>query len=113
MKQGIGLLVYPVKDVARAKAVFTQLLSAEPYVDQPYYVGYRVGDQEIGLDPNAATAGAGPIGYREVGDIERSLKELLAAGAEPLQDVKAVGGGMRIALVKDGNGNVLGLRQSA
>jgi predicted enzyme related to lactoylglutathione lyase len=111
MKQGIGLLVYPVKDVARAKAVFTQLLGAEPYVDQPYYVGYRVGDQEVGLDPHGQSAG--PIAYRDVGDIERSLKELLGAGAEPLQEVKDVGGGMRIALVKDGNGNVLGLRQSA
>ena len=111
MKHGIGLLVYPVKDVARAKAVFTQLLGAEPYVDQPYYVGYRVGDQEIGLDPHGQSTG--PIGYRDVADIEGSLKELLGAGAEPLQDVKDVGGGMRIALVKDGNGNVLGLRRSA
>ena len=52
MKQGIGLLVYPVKDLARAKALYAALLETEPYADAPYYVGFRVGDQEIGLDPN-------------------------------------------------------------
>ena len=48
----VKLIVYPVKDLARAKAQFRKLLSVEPYVDGPYYVGFRVGDQEIGLDPN-------------------------------------------------------------
>ena len=52
MTQGITLLVYPVKDLTQAKALYSTLLGVEPYVDQPYYVGYRVGDQEIGLDPN-------------------------------------------------------------
>ena len=112
MTQGIGLLVYPVKDLARAKTVFTQLLGAEPYADTAYYVGYRVGDQEIGLDPRGQ-ASAGPIGYRAVTDIRRSLDDLLKAGAELLQDVKDVGGGRRIALVADGNGNTLGLMQSS
>ena len=114
MKQGIGLLVYPVTDLARAKALYATLLGTAPYADAPYYVGFRVGDQEIGLDPNGHKSGVtGPIGYREVADIRASLQALLAAGAEPEQDVKDVGGGRLIATVRDGSGNILGLMQSA
>ena len=114
MKQGIGLLVYPVKDLARAKALYAALLGTEPYADAPYYVGFRVGDQEIGLDPNGDKSGmAGPVGYCEVADIRKSLQALLAAGAESQQDVKDVGGGRQIATVRDASGNVLGLMQSS
>ena len=72
MKQGIGLLVYPVKDLARAKALYAALLETEPYADARYYVGFRVGDQEIGLDPNGHKSGmTGPVCYREVADIRK------------------------------------------
>jgi hypothetical protein len=56
MNQGIKTVIYPVKDIARAKSLFSQLLGAEPYADQPYYVGFRVGDQDIGLDPHGHKA---------------------------------------------------------
>ena len=112
MTRGIGLFVYPVKDLARAKALFGTLLGTEPYADAPYYVGFRVGDQEIGLDPNGHKSGAGPIGYCQVSDIRGSLAALLAAGAQAQQDVKDVGGGRLIATVRDESGNVLGLMQS-
>ncbi len=39
--QGIKLLTYPVKDIAQAKMLYNRLLGVEPYVDGPYYVGYR------------------------------------------------------------------------
>jgi len=42
----------PLRDLAKAKAVYRELLGLEPYADEPYYVGFRVGDQELGLDPN-------------------------------------------------------------
>ena len=51
MDQGIRLFVYPVKDLAQAKTLYRTLLGVEPYTDEAYYVGFRVGDQEIGLDP--------------------------------------------------------------
>jgi hypothetical protein len=38
---------------------------------------------------------------------------LLEAGAEAQQDVKDVGGGKLIASVRDADGNVIGLLQSA
>ncbi len=56
MDQGIKLLVYPVKDLTRAKTLYSKFLGTEPYAEAPYYVGFRAGDQEIGLDPNGPQA---------------------------------------------------------
>ena len=78
----------------------------------PYYVGYRVGDQEVGLDPHGHR-GAGAVAYYLVDDIKESLQQLLEAGAETLQDVKDVGGGKLVASVKDTDGNAIGLMQNA
>jgi predicted enzyme related to lactoylglutathione lyase len=113
VNEAITLLVYPVKDVARAKKVYSTLFGVEPYADAPYYVGFRIGDQEIGLDPNGHKKGmSGPIGYRNVSDIKQSLQDLAAAGAQVHEEIKDVGGGTLIASVKDPDGNVTGLRQS-
>ena len=110
MNQPMRLLVFPAKDMAAAKKLFHELLGVAPYADTPYYAGYRTGDLEIGLDPNARTDG--PLPYWEVEDIGASLKKVLGAGAQLVQDVKDVGGGKLIAHVKDANGNTIGLMQS-
>jgi predicted enzyme related to lactoylglutathione lyase len=114
MPEGIGLFVYPVKDLAQATALYTAMLRVAPYAESPYYVGFRVGDQEIGLDPNGHAKGqTGPIGYWPVSDIKQSLQQLVEAGAQVHQDVQDVGGGKLIAWVKDADGNLTGLMQSA
>lgn len=110
MANSIKLLVYPVEDIEAAKTFYSRFLGVEPYADSPYYVGYKVGDLEVGLDPNANT---GPIAYRDVEDIEASLADMTSAGAETMQDVKDVGNGLLIAQVKDAAGNVVGLRQQS
>jgi predicted enzyme related to lactoylglutathione lyase len=113
MTSGVPTVIYPVKDLARAKALYGQLLGVEPYADEPYYVGFRVGDQELGLDPNGHSQGmTAPVGYWEVDDIEETLKRLVEAGAEEQQAIKDVGGGKLIARVKDADGNITGLAQS-
>ncbi len=104
------LLVYPAKDINKAKALFRELLGVEPYVSSDFYTGFRTGDLEIGLDPNARHTG--PIAYWEVSDIRASLQQLLDAGGQRDQDVRDVGRGLLIATVKDADGNTLGLRQS-
>jgi predicted enzyme related to lactoylglutathione lyase len=108
MAQNIKLIVYPAKDLEGAKAVFDKFLGVKPYADGSFYVGYRLNDQEVGLDPN----GQAVVGYIDVADIKASLQTLLEAGATTHQDVKDVGRGLLIAQVKDANGNVLGLRQA-
>jgi catechol 2,3-dioxygenase-like lactoylglutathione lyase family enzyme len=64
MNKGITLVIYPVKDLAKAKTLYSNFLGIKPYADFPYYVGYKVGDQEIGLDPNGHKQGMmGPVCY--------------------------------------------------
>jgi len=113
MRQGIKAFIYPVKDIARSKRLYGRLLGVGPIMDEPYYVGFRVGDQEIGLDPNGHAQGmTGPVAYWHVDDIRKSVHLLLEAGAQAQQEVKDVGGGKLIASVKDADGNVIGLIQS-
>jgi predicted enzyme related to lactoylglutathione lyase len=108
---GLKTVVYPVADLAAAKAVYTALLG-EPHTDQPYYVGYRVHDQEVGLNPQGRAQGlTGATGYWHVADVEAAVRELVDAGATALQEPQDVGGGTVLATVADPDGNVVGLIQ--
>ncbi|WP_128378135.1 VOC family protein [Streptomyces cavernae] len=112
MTAGCKTIIFPVKDVDRAKEVFTALLGVAPEVDQPYYVGFKAAGQDVGLDPNGHDKGmTGPVAYWHVDDIGERLSALHAAGAETVQDVRDVGGGRLIATVRDADGNVVGLLQ--
>ncbi len=112
MTAGVQTIMYPVKDLDRAKAVFGALLGVEPYADEPYYVGYKAAGQDVGLDPNGHAKGmTGPVPYWHVDDIAATLAALVTAGAETLQDVQDVGGGRKIAFLKDTDGNMIGLLQ--
>jgi predicted enzyme related to lactoylglutathione lyase len=112
MTAGVTTIIIPVKDAAAAKPVYSRLLGAEPVVDQPYYIGYRVDGQDIGLDPNGHGKGmTGPVAYFNVDDINTTLQALLDAGATTQQPVTDVGGGKLIATVADADGNVVGLMQ--
>jgi predicted enzyme related to lactoylglutathione lyase len=108
---GLRTIIYPVDDLAAAKAVYTRLLG-EPHTDQPYYVGYSVGDQEVGLNPQGSAQGlTGATGYWHVADVRAVLADLVEAGAKPLQEPQDVGGGTVLAAVTDPEGNVIGLIQ--
>jgi predicted enzyme related to lactoylglutathione lyase len=108
MAQNIPLVVYPVKDVEKAKAFYNAFLGTEPYYADEYYIGYKVGDQEFGLDPN----GTATIAYTDVDDIEASVQTLKDAGGEVVFGPQDVGGGRQIARVQF-DGSVVGLRQDA
>jgi len=109
MNQGIRTVVYPVKDIAKAEVFFRELLGVEPNADKPYYIGFKVGNQDIGLDPNGHKEGM--TVYYHVDDIKKGLKSLVDAGAETIQEIKDVGGGGLIASVKDTDANIIGLIQ--
>lgn len=113
MNHGIKTIIYPVKDAGRTKALFGKLLGSEPHVDSPYYVGFKIGEQEIGLLPTGHAMGmAGPLAYFHVDDIKKTLEELVKEGAQIQQPVKDVGAGKLVASVKDADGNPIGLIQS-
>ena len=114
MTEGVKVVIYPVTDVARARTTFTQLLGVEPYADQPYYVGFKVDGQDIGLDPNGHRSGmTGPVAFLRVEDIQASMQVLLDAGGEVQGKVRDVGGGRQIVTVKDADGNAIGLLQDS
>jgi predicted enzyme related to lactoylglutathione lyase len=110
MNKGIKTILYPVKDMTAAKTMFAKFLGVEPYADQPYYVGFKIDDQDIGLVPGNPEAAV--TAFYHVDDIKNSLQILLDAGATIIQDVKNVGGGRLIASVKDKEGNIIGLVQN-
>jgi predicted enzyme related to lactoylglutathione lyase len=110
MNKGVKTIIYPVKEINQAKTVFGKLLEVEPYADQPYYVGFKIGDQDIGLVPGNPEAGM--TAFFHVDDIKNSLQILVDAGAQIIQDIKNVGGGRLIASVKDKDSNIIGLIQN-
>ncbi|RKS74112.1 putative enzyme related to lactoylglutathione lyase [Motilibacter peucedani] len=106
-------VVYPVDDLAAAKAFYTRLLGVEPHTDQPYYVGYSVDGTEIGLDPHGHAQGhTGAVAYWDVDDLEAAVASLVEAGGKVLVPAREVGGGMSVATVTDADGNLVGLRSS-
>jgi predicted enzyme related to lactoylglutathione lyase len=110
--QGIKIVLHPVSDLAKAKAVYTALLGAPPQADAPYYVGYDVAGQHIGLVPGGGPQGmTSPVAFWQVPDIEAKLAELTAAGAIVKEAAHDVGGGRLVATVADPDGNVLGVLQ--
>jgi predicted enzyme related to lactoylglutathione lyase len=110
---GIKTVIYPVKDLAQAKALYGTILGVGPDLDEAYYVGFSVGGQHIGLDPNGHKNGmTGPVGYWHVDNIHESIKGLLAAGAVEHQAIQDVAGGRLVASVTDPDGNVIGLIQA-
>lgn len=110
--EGIKTVLHPVSDVARAKAVYTALLGIEPQADAPYYVGYDVAGQHIGLVPGGGPQGmTSPIAYWHVPDIEAKLAAVTAAGATVTEAAHDVGGGRLVATFTDPDGNVLGVLQ--
>jgi predicted enzyme related to lactoylglutathione lyase len=110
--QGIKVVLHPVSDVAKAKAVYAALLGLEPQADAPYYVGFDTAGQHIGLVPGGSQQGMNaPVAYWQVDDIEAKLAEVTAAGATLKEPAHDVGGGRLVATVTDPDGNDLGILQ--
>ncbi|WP_040813142.1 VOC family protein [Nocardia concava] len=114
MTKKIDAILYPVTDIAAAKAQFTTLLGVEPAVDQPYYVHFETPDGiAVGLVPNGQQRGMiGGTVFWTVDDINTAVKTLVEAGGTVTEDAHDVGGGKLVAILKDPQGNVIGLAQS-
>jgi predicted enzyme related to lactoylglutathione lyase len=109
MIKGLRTVKYPVADLERAKAWFTQAFGTAPYFDQPFYVGFAVGGFELGLVPDGTPGTAGSVAYWGVDDVEAEVARLLDLGATVHEAIQDVGEGIRTAELRDPFGNVLGL----
>src|SRR5437879_1730656 len=70
MASGLETIIYPVKDLAAAKQLFGTAFGVPPYIDEPYYVAFNVGGQDVGLDPN----GHGDRDDELIGRVRRVLE---------------------------------------
>ena len=108
MIKGLRTAIYPVADLAAAKAWYGKVFEAEPYFDQPFYVGFSVGGFELGLLPDGAVPGkAGSLVYWGVEDIEAEVARITALGATVHGAIQDVGEGIRTVELADPFGNLL------
>jgi predicted enzyme related to lactoylglutathione lyase len=106
---GLRTAIYPVSDLASAKAWYASVLEKEPYFDQPFYVGFAVGGFELGLVPDGRASVDGPQPLWGVADAGHAYARLIELGAAALDPVTDVGGGIRVAAVTDPFGNRFGI----
>jgi predicted enzyme related to lactoylglutathione lyase len=109
MIQGLRTVIYPTPDLAKGKAWYSEVLGHGPYFDEPFYVGFNVGGFELGLVPDGQPSAAGAQAFWGVPDAAAELARLVALGAEVHEPVKDVGGGIKVASVRDPFGNRFGI----
>lgn len=109
MLTGLRTAIYPTPDIAAGKAWYAEVFGVAPYFDEPFYVGFEIGGFELGLIPDRTPGADGTEVYWGVANADDELARLLALGAEPLDAVKDVGGGIRVASVLDPFGNRLSI----
>ncbi|HZV07639.1 MAG TPA: VOC family protein [Gemmataceae bacterium] len=109
MIQGLRTAIYPTPDLARGKEWYRQVLGRDPYFDEPFYVGFAVGGFELGLIPDGEPGMAGVQVYWGVSNVEVELARLKALAAEVHEPVKDVGGGIKVASVRDPFGNLFSI----
>lgn len=109
--RSLGTVVYRVKDLQKARAWYSDVLGARPYFDEPFYVGFRIGGQELGLDPDVkgVIKGNNQPAYWDVSNVKAAMKVLIDKGAKPDQKPQDVGGGVIVASVIDPFGNTIGI----
>ncbi|MBL0216997.1 MAG: VOC family protein [Myxococcales bacterium] len=115
MLRSIRSVIYKVTDLEKAKQFYAAALGRQPYFDQPFYAGFDVDGQELGLHPDVSTRGPGPggsVAYWKVSDIFAVWTRLTTElGGTPDEAPHGVGGDIVMATVGDPFGNLVGLIQ--
>jgi predicted enzyme related to lactoylglutathione lyase len=102
-------IVIPAADLEAATAFYRTAWGAEPHTETPYYVGFNLDGQEIGLNPHGERDQmAGPVVYWKTDDLAATVASVEAAGGTVVRPVTEVGGGTSLALLTDPEGNQVG-----
>jgi predicted enzyme related to lactoylglutathione lyase len=109
MLLGLRTAIYPVTDLAKARAWYALATGIAPYFDEPFYVGFSIGGFELGLIPDGTPGIDGPQPLWGVEDVAVAHDRLVELGATALDPVAEVGGGITVAAVRDPFGNRIGL----
>jgi predicted enzyme related to lactoylglutathione lyase len=115
MFKKLRTVVYHVTDLQKAKEWYTNITGIQPYFDEVFYVGFDINGCELGLDPDMSniTTGNNTVAYWAVDDIEKCVAKLITEDAVIITDVTEVGGGIKVATIKDLWGNAVGLIEGA
>lgn len=114
---GLRTLIYKVEDINQAKNWYTLAFGVLPYFDEPFYVGFNIAGYELGLQPlsdssedtSAMDKPANVAAYWGVEDIAATYEKLIALGATAHEDPREVGGGIKVATLKDPWHNLIGI----
>ncbi len=109
MIHGLRTVCYPAPDLAKAKAWYSEVFGITPYFDEPFYCGFEVGGFELGLVPDATPGIDGAQVLWGVSEITAEFARIVALGATVLEAVHEVGGGIKVASLRDPFGNRLGI----
>jgi len=109
---GLRTVIYKVSDIDAAKKWYAGVFAAQPYFDEPFYVGFTIEGYELGLQPDTTPATAKPesvVTYWGANDIQAQYDRFISLGATANEAPENVGGAIITATVKDPWGNVIGL----
>lgn len=110
MFTGLKSVIYPSANLEADTKFWEGITGVKAYFAEAYYVGFKIGDNELGLDPNAAAEGLTyPVTYWNVKNVVEASRQLIAAGATVFAEPKDVGGGMMLGTFKDPSGNIFGI----
>jgi predicted enzyme related to lactoylglutathione lyase len=115
MFKKLRTVIYHVTDLQKAKEWYSNITGIQSYFDEPFYIGFDINGCELGLDPDMSniTTGNNAVAYWAVDDIENCVAKLITEGAVILAAVTEVGGGIKVATIKDLWGNAVGLIEGA
>ncbi|WP_241559121.1 VOC family protein [Chitinophaga barathri] len=100
-------------DITKGKEWYAEAFGTQPYFDEPFYVGFEIGGYELGVQAvpeGTEHPGQGAVEtYWGVEDIDEVYNYLLSIGATAFRPPASVGDPIKVAVVKDPWGNMLGL----
>jgi catechol 2,3-dioxygenase-like lactoylglutathione lyase family enzyme len=104
---GLRTVIHSVSDLPSARSWWVDVLGAEPYFDEPFYVGFDVAGFELGLMPTDGTPET--ITYWGARDVAAAVAALEERGAIVRDAIADVGEGIRVATLTVPDGAVIGV----
>lgn len=105
---GLKTLIFPTQDISASKKWWEGFLGFAPYFDEPFYVGFQVGDDELGFNPGADMS-LGAVTYIGVDSMVEGLARAEAQKCTVVSGIEDVGGGILIAHLLSPTGDRFGL----